>query len=120
MTTADEFNNLADKPNEDGYCWCVHDGDIARAQEALREAAKLADENARLRRESAFRGTATKVLGEKLSQAEATIAKVKQARGNHPACDVHPDDDPVTCGWKRAVLDIDAALAHDTEAGKSA
>lgn len=51
----------------------------------------------------------------RLAQAEAVIAKIREARGNHPVCDVHPDDEPVSCGWKRAVLDIDAALAYDAE-----
>lgn len=42
-------------------------------------------------------------------------ARIVRARGNHPACDRHDDGDPVTCGWKRAVQDIDAAL--DDERG---
>ena len=25
-------------------------------------------------------------------------------------CDVHPDDDPVSCGWKRTVGDIETAI----------
>jgi hypothetical protein len=43
--------------------------------------------------------------------ALAVIERVKAARSDHPTCTVHNAGDPVTCGWKRAVLDIDAALA---------
>lgn len=42
-------------------------------------------------------------------QAEA-LAPIRAALANHPACDIYPDDDPVTCGWKRAVADVQAAL----------
>ncbi|MGX9349209.1 hypothetical protein [Microbacterium sp. KNMS] len=45
-----------------------------------------------------------------LEQGHAILERVREARSNHPACDVHPDGDVVVCGWKRAVLDIDAAL----------
>ena len=41
----------------------------------------------------------------------ADIERIKTARSNHPECDVHPEGDVVTCGWKGAVLDIDRALA---------
>jgi len=40
-----------------------------------------------------------------------TIAAVRAARSNHPECTEHPDGDVISCGWKRTVLDIDAALA---------
>lgn len=40
----------------------------------------------------------------------AVIEQVREARGNHPECDRRYEDDPVSCGWKRAVQDIDAAL----------
>ena len=43
-------------------------------------------------------------------EALAIIAGVKESRSNHPACDVHKDDDPISCGWKRAVVGIDRAL----------
>ena len=38
------------------------------------------------------------------------LDKVRAALANHPRCDRHDDDDPVTCGWKSAVLDVQAAL----------
>jgi hypothetical protein len=44
--------------------------------------------------------------------ALAVIERVKAARSDHPTCTVHDAGDPITCGWKRAVLDIDAALAE--------
>lgn len=42
-------------------------------------------------------------------ELRATIERVREALGNHPRCDVHPDD-LITCGWKRAVTDAHAAL----------
>ena len=41
---------------------------------------------------------------------EQALAPIRAALGGHPACDVHPDDDPVSCGWKRAVADVRRAL----------
>lgn len=40
----------------------------------------------------------------------AVVESVRAARSNHPACDRHADGDPVSCGWKAAVLDIDGIL----------
>ena len=45
-------------------------------------------------------------------ETEQILERVQAARSNHPECDVHKDDDPVTCGWKMVVQDIDKALAH--------
>lgn len=45
-----------------------------------------------------------------LKAADATLAAIRAARSNFPVCAKHPDDDIVSCGWKRAVLDIDKAL----------
>lgn len=42
--------------------------------------------------------------------AEAQVAAVRAARADHPMCDRHDEGDPVSCGWKQVVLDIDAAL----------
>ena len=42
-------------------------------------------------------------------RAEA-LAPIRTALDGHPVCDVHPDDDPVSCGWKRAVADVRRAL----------
>lgn len=38
------------------------------------------------------------------------VERVQTALDSHPACDVHPDDDPITCGWKRVVADVTKAL----------
>ena len=38
------------------------------------------------------------------------LAPIREALAGHPRCDIHPDDDPIKCGWKRAVADIQAAL----------
>ena len=41
----------------------------------------------------------------------AQIDAVKVAVSNHPnPCTIHPNDDPVTCGWKNAFTDVVKAL----------
>ena len=56
-----------------------------------------------------------KAVGAALAAAEPhirakTLAPIRAALANHPRCDIHPDDDPIKCGWKQAVADIQAAL----------
>lgn len=43
-------------------------------------------------------------------ETEQILERIKAALANHPQCDVHDDDDPITCGWKAAVRDITKAL----------
>jgi hypothetical protein len=43
------------------------------------------------------------------------IERIREARGNHPECEKHPEDNTITCGWKRAVQDIDKVLAEVPE-----
>lgn len=50
-----------------------------------------------------------------IAELEAKVARVEAALGNHPRCEKHPDDDIVTCGWKSAVLDVQAALAGESD-----
>lgn len=48
----------------------------------------------------------------KLSEQALLMGRVRTARANHPEmkCPEHADDDPITCGWKAAVRDIDKVL----------
>ena len=47
----------------------------------------------------------------KIADAPTTaLDKVRGALAEHPHCDRHGADDPVTCGWKLAVLDVQAVL----------
>lgn len=39
-----------------------------------------------------------------------TLAPIRAALADHPRCDIRPDDDPIKCGWERAVADIQAVL----------
>lgn len=57
----------------------------------------------------------TQYATERAVAAEAIVEGVRAALATHPHCDVHPDDDPVSCGWKRAVADVEHALeaVHD-------
>lgn len=49
-----------------------------------------------------------------LRKTEQQIQRVREALGNHPrTCDQHTEDDPVKCGWKRAVIDVQNALGGD-------
>ena len=51
----------------------------------------------------------------KIADAPTTaLDKVRSALTEHPRCDRHGADDPVTCGWKLAVLDVQAALDGPT------
>lgn len=36
--------------------------------------------------------------------------RIREALAGHPTCNVHPDEDPISCGWKRAVADVVQAL----------
>lgn len=47
----------------------------------------------------------------RVEAAEATLSRLREVLAGHPECGVHPDDDPITCGWKRAVYDLRAVLA---------
>lgn len=50
----------------------------------------------------------------RLEQAEQAVARVREALSGHPCtCDRHTEDDPVKCGWKRAVIDVQRALNGD-------
>ena len=50
----------------------------------------------------------------RLEQAEQAVQRVREALGNHPrTCDQHTEDDPVKCGWKLAVIDVQNALDGD-------
>ena len=40
------------------------------------------------------------------------LAPIREALAGHPRCDIHPDDDPIKCGWKRAVFDVQSTLDH--------
>ncbi|MGI5222999.1 hypothetical protein [Nocardia sp. CA-290969] len=48
--------------------------------------------------------------GARIAELEALVGQVRAALAGHPRCDVHPDADPVSCGWKRAVADVQRAL----------
>lgn len=40
----------------------------------------------------------------------AVLDRIREAVKGHPECDVHPDGDPISCGWKSAYSDVVAAL----------
>ena len=46
------------------------------------------------------------------------LAPIREALAGHPRCDIHPDDDPITCGWKRAVFDVQSTLDRQIERGE--
>ena len=50
---------------------------------------------------------------------QATLDEIKQALANHPrVCNVHAGNDPVSCGWKAAVADVQAILDRETTTNK--
>lgn len=46
----------------------------------------------------------------RIAELEAIVEAVRTALAQHPRCDVHPDDDVITCGWKLAVAGVQRAL----------
>lgn len=56
-----------------------------------------------------------RVLLMELDRMRATESRIRQALSNHPHCEMHDDDEPITCGWRFAVADITEALeaTHD-------
>lgn len=54
-------------------------------------------------------------LKDRATKAEQALARVREALSGHPrTCDQHTEDDPVKCGWKRAVIDVQSALDGET------
>lgn len=43
------------------------------------------------------------------------LAPIRAALAHHPRCDIRPDDEPIKCGWKRAVADIQAVLDREEQ-----
>lgn len=87
--------------------------------EVEQENARLEADNARLEAEVArLRDNLDKERAEHEATLHvgqdylATLDRVRTARSNHleMECPEHADDDPITCGWKSAVRDIDEAL----------
>ena len=53
----------------------------------------------------------TEALIARLEQAEAAVERVRESLSNHPrACEEHPENDAIKCGWKNAVIDVQNAL----------
>ncbi|MEV4127109.1 hypothetical protein [Nocardia sp. NPDC049707] len=48
----------------------------------------------------------------RIEDLESLADCVRSALSGHPRCDVHPDTGPVSCGWKRAVADVQHALGE--------
>lgn len=77
---------------------------------ALREARAEVERLEAWRAEALAMNARLQDLGIALGVALDSLDRVRKALSGHPACDVHPGDDPITCGWKRAVADIRRAL----------
>ena len=69
----------------DGYVW----QDYYSPEDVLKIREPLDAENERLR---------------------AVIAEVETALSNHPECDKYGPDDVISCGWKKAVADVQRAV----------
>ena len=88
-TKADTHTAIVVEAPNDSACFVWHPhGDIA------------------IRHVSRFEGNRRKIA----DAPTTALNKIRTALANHPRCDRHDDDDPVTCGWKLAVLDVQAAL----------
>ena len=109
-----------------------HEDLIAEANENLHKAADAAPASARqailtgkvedqrmsliarlkhaLEQVTAERDGLIQTITERVREAEARVERVRNARAEHPVCEMYEGDDVVSCGWKRVVLDIDKAL----------
>ena len=57
----------------------------------------------------------TVALRERVETLQGQVGRVRVALSNYPrACEKHPDDDVIRCGWKSAVLDVQNALEGPT------
>ena len=74
------------------------------------------EECGRLEREVAAAKVNAEVAWGTARKALSVIERIKAARADHPVCKEHPDDDLISCGWKRTVLDVDRALAAEYRA----
>ena len=72
----------------------------------------LVDEDPIALRDAAWRlATALTAAEHRADEAEVRIKAVRVALSSHPrACEKYPDDYVIRCGWKSAVLDVQAAL----------
>ena len=54
----------------------------------------------------------TNALIAEVERLREQIDAVRAATANHPnPCSKHPEDDPVSCGWKSAYIDVVETLA---------
>ena len=51
-----------------------------------------------------------RLAAQEIRHLRAVLARVEKALEGHMVCDRYTEDDPITCGWKRAVADVQAAL----------
>ncbi|MFC4124900.1 hypothetical protein [Nocardia rhizosphaerae] len=60
--------------------------------------------------------TALPALADEIETLRTQLDRIREALAQHPRCDVHPDDDePITCGWMRAVASVQWALDQATQ-----
>lgn len=48
----------------------------------------------------------------RVAELENFAHRVRAALDGHPRCEIHPDDDVIGCGWKRAVASVQWAVDH--------
>lgn len=48
----------------------------------------------------------------RVAELENFADRVRAALDGHPRCEIHPDDDVIGCGWKRAVASVQWAVDH--------
>lgn len=113
----DQWHENADDANETMFAYKSHAHLLGQQLDA--EIAKVSTETARSMGEDRLAIAEAMIkfgwlgMNEALAERDALAAKlaaVRDALAGHPVCDVHPDDDPISCCWKRAVADVQTAL----------
>lgn len=77
--------------------------------DAIRERAQALDRQAKV---EFFRNASTEVLNlcDEVERLRSIVAEVQAALAGHPECDKYGPDDVISCGWKKAVADVQRAV----------
>lgn len=78
--------------------------------EAQSRAAELAERFAELEAERDQHAETARQATNHAINSAATIATIRHALAGHPRCEEHPEGDVITCGWKRAIASVQAAV----------
>lgn len=111
--------SLPADPWKDDILWLVHNLEATADErvEALEtEVEQLTAERDRWKHRWAGTVEDAQQVRDENARLARVVAQVKEALSDVPnECVVQPDDQPITCGWKRTVQDIRAAIEENPQ-----